>query len=621
MKIIKDLIKDNLLDNVPVIIAVHDLELNMVWANKAYQTATGLSLQEIEGKKCYSVWSLSNPCQNCPVLKVIQTGKQAEAELTPENQNDWPYSQGSWLSKAAPLKDETGKVVGVIETAFEISEKKATESKLIESQTKLLETQKIAKLGGWELDLIANELIGTEEIYKIFELDSSKLRLSIENFHDLVHPNDKQKIDTAYRESIINATPYHSEYRLLMKDGRIKTVYEKCQIFYDDESKPIRIIGTIQDITQLRQVELKAQRWQQVFDHAKFGLAYIDVQNYSFIETNKSFAHERGYEPEELIGKPLLQIYPPEEREKVKRQFKEIDNSDHSLFESIHQRKDGSKFPVLVETTTIMDKNNKPISRVGVSIDITKQVESKEKLRKSEERLRRFYDTGLLGVIYWNMEGVIVDANDKFLDMIGYTREELNSGEIDWINMTPEEFRHLDQETLIELKSTGVQKVPFEKEYFRKDGSRIPILISGAFLDEKQFNGVAFVVDITERKKTENENQKLQKKLQQNQKMESIGTLAGGIAHDFNNILSSILGFTELALNSVEKGSELEDDLQEVRIGGMRAKDLVKQILTFARQSDELVKPIQLKPIIKEVMKLLKASIPSTISISADINR
>ena len=108
-------------------------------------------------------------------------------------------------------------------------------------------------------------------------------------------------------------------------------------------------------------------------------------------------------------------------------------------------------------------------------------------------------------------------------------------------------------------------------------------------------------------------------KLEQSQKMESIGTLAGGIAHDFNNILSSIIGFTELALVGVKKGSELEDDLHEVENAGMRAKDLVKQILTFARQSDEMVKPLQVSKIATEVIKFIRSSIPATIEIEQNI--
>jgi nitrogen-specific signal transduction histidine kinase/ActR/RegA family two-component response regulator len=118
--------------------------------------------------------------------------------------------------------------------------------------------------------------------------------------------------------------------------------------------------------------------------------------------------------------------------------------------------------------------------------------------------------------------------------------------------------------------------------------------------------------DITEEKS-------LQNQLQQAQKMESIGSLAGGIAHDFNNILSSIIGFTELALDDVEKGTILEDSLQEVYTAGKRAKDLVKQILAFARQSDEEFKPIHPSSIVREVLKLIRPSIPTSIEIRQNI--
>ena len=124
-------------------------------------------------------------------------------------------------------------------------------------------------------------------------------------------------------------------------------------------------------------------------------------------------------------------------------------------------------------------------------------------LRASETRLRRFYDSGLLGVFYWNMDGVITDANDRFLETTGYSRADLTSGRIDWINMTPPEFRHLDEISVQELGDTGANAHPFEKEYIRKDGTRVPVMIAGAMLDDTRFDGVAFVLDITERKKAE----------------------------------------------------------------------------------------------------------------------
>jgi signal transduction histidine kinase/ABC-type nitrate/sulfonate/bicarbonate transport system substrate-binding protein/ActR/RegA family two-component response regulator len=130
---------------------------------------------------------------------------------------------------------------------------------------------------------------------------------------------------------------------------------------------------------------------------------------------------------------------------------------------------------------------------------------------------------------------------------------------------------------------------------------------------------VGVIQDITQEKITESEKIILERKLLQAQKLESIGNLAGGIAHDFNNILSSILGFTELALMEVKKKSDLEDNLQEVYAAGIRAKDLVKQILAFARQSDEEKRPVRLSTITSEVVKFIRSTIPSSIEVRENI--
>ena len=132
------------------------------------------------------------------------------------------------------------------------------------------------------------------------------------------------------------------------------------------------------------------------------------------------------------------------------------------------------------------------------------RIQTEKALIDSVSHLRRFYESGLLGVIDRNMVCQITDANDKFLDMVGYTRDELKSGSIDWMKMTPPEFQWLDEKSTAELKATGIYKVPIEKEYIRKDGTRVPVSIAGAMLDEERFDGIAFVLDITERKCAEN---------------------------------------------------------------------------------------------------------------------
>ncbi len=128
---------------------------------------------------------------------------------------------------------------------------------------------------------------------------------------------------------------------------------------------------------------------------------------------------------------------------------------------------------------------------------------AQEALWESENRLRRFYESGLLGVFYWNMNGQITDANDKFLEMGGFDREDLAAGRIDLGRMALPESGNPDEDSMTVLKATGIKHEPSEKEFICKDGARLPILIAGAMLDETSFNGAAFVLDITDRKRAE----------------------------------------------------------------------------------------------------------------------
>lgn len=174
-----------------------------------------------------------------------------------------------------------------------------------------------------------------------------------------------------------------------------------------------------------------------------------------------------------------------------------------------------------------------------------------------------------------------------------------------------------------ELIALANGQLKFEIEAELKTLSGEPIFIYLILFIEKLQDGPAMAllatVDITEQKNDEIEKRRLELELHQAQKLDSIGTLAGGIAHDFNNILSATLGYTELALEAAEKGTQLQEDIQDIYTASLRAKELVSQILAFARQTDEKRVPIQIDLIIKEVLKFIRSSIPTTIEIQQNI--
>ena len=243
---------------------------------------------------------------------------------------------------------------------------------------------------------------------------------------------------------------------------------------------------------------------------------------------------------------------------------------------------------------------------------------TKKALMKSEYRYRMLIENLPQKIFYKDRNSVYVSCNEHYArdlkiepeEIIGKTDYEFFSKEL------AEKYR-ADDERIITLGKTE----EIEEKYMLDRQEMWVQTVKTPIEDEKgNVIGVLGIFwDITERKQAEVEKKKLEAQLQQVEKMEALGTLAGGIAHDFNNILSAIIGYTELALDDAPKETLLQSNLQEVLKGGDRARDLIKQILAFSRQAEQELQPIQPKLIVKEALKLLRASLPTTIEIKQNI--
>jgi len=253
--------------------------------------------------------------------------------------------------------------------------------------------------------------------------------------------------------------------------------------------------------------------------------------------------------------------------------------------------------------------------------DIKKYSQVEETLRHSQEQLLSLMDAMPIALSWSDDQGNIQYRNNKFRELFGYTLEDIPTVE-QWFQLAFPDQRY--RQTVISnwrgavenAQNSGTEIAPIEVIITCKDGSTRYVAVFGTLLHDRI---LAVFNDLTDSKRVEKEKAELHFQLLQAHKMESIGNLAGGIAHDFNNILSSILGYTELVLDDVEKGTMLENNLQEVYTAGKRARDLVKQILAFARQTDEALKPIRVDKIAMEVLKLIRSTIPVTIEIRSKI--
>ena len=178
-----------------------------------------------------------------------------------------------------------------------------------------------------------------------------------------------------------------------------------------------------------------------------------------------------------------------------------------------------------------------------------------------EAKIRRLFDANIIGIIIWNIEGQVVEANEAFLNIVGYDREDLASGRVHWTDLTPPEWRERDAQTVAELRMVGTAQ-PHEKEYFRKDGSRVPVLIGATAFDEKRDQGVGFVLNLTERRRAEELLHEAQTQLAHANRVATMGQLAASIAHEVSQPIAATRNNASAALNFLET---TKPDLDEVR--------------------------------------------------------
>ena len=243
---------------------------------------------------------------------------------------------------------------------------------------------------------------------------------------------------------------------------------------------------------------------------------------------------------------------------------------------------------------------------------------AEQALRDSEASLRSIFRAAPAG-IGMVTDRVLRQVNDYICEMTGYSRNELVDQNARILYPTREEYERVGREKYVRIREQGIASI--ETCWQRKDGKVIDVLLSSTPLDPADWSiGVTFTaLDITERKRAERERASLEEKLRISQKMEAIGTLAGGIAHDFNNILSAIIGYAELADIDTRRESPVASSLAQILKAAFRARDLVRQILMFSRQSEVQFGPLQVNLIIKETLKLLRASLPATIQVRQDL--
>ncbi|MDH5634003.1 MAG: PAS domain S-box protein [Gammaproteobacteria bacterium] len=209
---------------------------------------------------------------------------------------------------------QDGKIIGTVITFNDITERNIVERALRNSEARLNEAQRLAKVGAWELDLTNNRLEWSDEIFRIFEVDKARFDASYEAFLNTIHPDDRDMVNQAYTDSLANKAPYEITHRLKMSDGRIKHVRETCESFFDVDGKPVRSVGTVQDITE----QVRAEKQIENMFRLSYDMVGLGNMNGRLTKINPSFRRTFGYDDKEILERRFISFIHPDDVASVK---------------------------------------------------------------------------------------------------------------------------------------------------------------------------------------------------------------------------------------------------------------------------------------------------------------
>ncbi|MFH1350707.1 MAG: PAS domain S-box protein [Pseudomonadota bacterium] len=373
--------------------------------------------------------------------------------------------------------------------------------------------------------------------------------------------------------------------------------------------------AVVSDLTERKRAEdemaRSRARFEAIFKAISDGAIFTDP-NRCIVMVNPAFTRMFGYELDEVRGRnaAFLYVNKADYEEQGIRRFHAGREAEKRPFEIRYRRKDGGLFYTESLGEQVRDAQGNVIGFLGIHRDITERKRAEKALRDSEKRFRRLFEDDLTGYLITTEDGSILECNPAFFQMLGYENkaEVLNRNAAVLYPDLSERAFILDQ-----LRAKGKLE-NYETIRKRKDGSLITVIenIVPTFDEDRNLIEIkSHIYDITDRVR-------LMSQLQQAQKMEAIGSLAGGIAHNLNNMLSPIMVHSEMVMMDLPPDSPLQMNLKEIYKAGGRARDLVKQILTFSRQGKEERLPLRIKILIKEAMKLLRETLPTTIDIRYD---
>ena len=326
----------------------------------------------------------------------------------------------------------------------------------------------------------------------------------------------------------------------------------------------------------LRQTE---EMYRSLIESLPINVFRKDAQGH-FVFANQRYCDELHKQLGELVGRTDFTFFPPELAEKYRCDDQRV-MRERLVVEDIeaHHTPDGERLHVQVMKAPATDAKGKVIGTQTMFWDVTPRVEAEEALQRSTSRFKKLFDANIIGIMLADLSGRVLEANDAYLTLTGYSREDLTSGRLRWDRLTPPEFREFDLRAIESLNRTGVCPL-WEKEYIRKDGSRVPVMLGVSMLDNSTSECICFVLDMTKQKRVEV--QLLRAKEEADSASQAKSLFLANMSHEIRTPMNAIIGLTELALDS-DLTPQQRDNLTVVAESAEALLSLINHILDFSK--------------------------------------
>jgi PAS domain S-box-containing protein len=528
-----------------------------------------------------------------------------------------------WISmnarlNSSELKGDPAGMQVIDGFAMDITERKLAEEKSRESSQRLRLATESGQMGVWDWGVTRDAMFWDQRMFELYGIEPGDFSASVEQWKSRLHPEDRQRAIDECMAALAGEKAFNTTFRIVAPDGAVRYMKADGLVLRDGNGNATRMIGVNRDVSEQHQM-LEALRASEEKHRTLLRMlpdiiCHFDRQGrHLFASENVSRYFE--LEPEQMIGRTLDELgFPDDLCRQWNASIREaFDSGRETEMEFVIASRMGKS---IFNWRLMPQRDHEGTIRSVLTLarDVTAH-------RQAERDYRLLFEEMLEGFalheIIVDDAGVPVDyrfiaVNPAFERLTGLRSADILGRTV--LDLMPQTERHWI-ETYGRVAQSG-EPVSFEnysailRKHYKVTAFRP---LEGHF--------ACIISDITDRVLAEQERQKLEAQLRQAQKLEAIGTLAGGIAHDFNNILGAILGYAEMAKEDCQPGSYAARDVEQILQAGNRARELVKQILAFSRQAEIEQVPLQPSSIIREAIKLLRSSFPSTIRIVERVDK